>query len=151
MDPGLVVPPELAELTYLEQQLIAKIHPVVSVYRIRGQQIGYSGHVINFPQQVREFASTLPHRVSDLSSIIAVRVSQSGAEGYVDFHVRAGKVRSALEWLKINNPWYHDVTVSEENMALLPEDGNVYQEVRQYATAETSMADKEDSYCQVCS
>lgn len=41
MDPGKL-PVELEGLTYVEQQLIAKIHPVVSVYRIRkGNQFAY--------------------------------------------------------------------------------------------------------------
>lgn len=131
MDPG-PVPPELADLTYLEQQLIARIHPVISVYRIRGQQIGYSGHIINFPQAVKEFAVNLPHRVVDLTSIIAVRVNQPDSQ-YVDFHVRPAKVKTALEWLKENNQWYGDITVSEENLSLLPADGNLYHQVQHIA------------------
>lgn len=50
MDPGDV--PEELKLSYLEEQLIAKIHPIVSVFKIKNHQYGYKGHVINFPQDV---------------------------------------------------------------------------------------------------
>ncbi|XP_054257274.1 uncharacterized protein LOC128982231 [Macrosteles quadrilineatus] len=122
MDPG-PVPDELTGLTYLEQQLIARVHPVVSVYRIKGHQLGYSGNVINFPQAVEEFAAVLPHRITSLSAVIVVRMRNSATD-YVDFHVRASKVKKALMWLKQNNRYYFDITISDENMALLPEDGD---------------------------
>ena len=130
MDPG-VVPPELKRLSYVEEQLIARIHPVVSVYKIRGHQFGYRGNVINFAQNVNELARALPHRIRDLSSIIAVR--QQRADGHVDFRVRAGMVRAALLWLREYNTFYANIELSEDNMALLPEDGDAYQVVQGYA------------------
>jgi hypothetical protein len=153
MDPG-PVPQELAHLTFLEQQLIARVHPVLSVYRLRGQQIGYSGHVINFPQEIKEFARSLPHRVRDLTSIIAVRArNQAQAdnnEHYHDFHVRAGVVRRALQWLRANNPFYSDIILSEENLALLPDDGSVYRDLPSILTDGSLINnDEETSECQV--
>ncbi|KAE8739488.1 hypothetical protein FOCC_FOCC015019 [Frankliniella occidentalis] len=127
MDPG-EVPPELQGLTYIEQQLIARVHPVVSVYKVRGGQYGYSGNIINFPQDVQQLASALPHRLADLSSVITVRTQ--GAEGQVDFKVRAGYVRRALVWLKANNRNYRDIQISEENLNDLPADGDVFAQVQ---------------------
>ncbi|KAE8751256.1 hypothetical protein FOCC_FOCC002084 [Frankliniella occidentalis] len=101
-------------LTYIEQQLIARVHPVVSVYKVRGGQYGYSGNIINFPQDVQELATALPHRLADLNSIT------TGAEGHVDFNVRAGRVRAALVWLKEHQRYYRDVEISEENLSQLP-------------------------------
>ena len=49
-----------------------------------------------------------------------------------DFQIRSGKVRQALEWLIENNPLYHDVQLSEENLESLPDDGNVYDLVNGY-------------------
>jgi hypothetical protein len=62
MDPG-DVPEELATLSMIEQLLIARIHPVVSVYRVKGQQYKYSGNIINFPKNVTKFAKTLLNRL----------------------------------------------------------------------------------------
>jgi hypothetical protein len=58
MDPG-EVPEELQSLTEIEEMLIARVFPVMSVYRLRGGQHRYCGNVINFPQDVQEFASHL--------------------------------------------------------------------------------------------
>ncbi|KAK3922031.1 ATP-dependent DNA helicase [Frankliniella fusca] len=127
MYPG-EVPAELQGLTYIEQQLIARVHPVVSVYKVRGGQYGYSGNIINFPQDVQGLASTLPHRLADLTSLITVRTQ--GAEGHVDFKVRAGRVRAALVWLKHHHRYYRDVEISEENLNELPDDGDAFLQVR---------------------
>ena len=59
MDPGYV-PEELQDLTEIEEMLIAQVFMVMSVYRLRGGQLGYHGNVINFPQDVHEFTTKLP-------------------------------------------------------------------------------------------
>ncbi|XP_052131986.1 uncharacterized protein LOC113213282, partial [Frankliniella occidentalis] len=133
MDPGNV-PAVLRGLTFVEQQLIARIHPVVCVYRIRGHQMGYRGNVISFPQNVNELALSLPHRIQDLTSIVAVRLRDS--DGYVDFRVRCGAVRAALLWLRDNNPYYANIEISEANLALLPENGDVFSQVNGYDDAD---------------
>ncbi|KAK3922585.1 ATP-dependent DNA helicase [Frankliniella fusca] len=130
MDPG-DLPEQLTDLSFVEQQLIAKVHPVVSVYRIRkGEQLKYSGQVINFPQNVQEICNVLPQTVQTLQSILTIRVE--GSDGYKDFQVRRQKVYDALVWLKINNPFYEDIELSTENIQLLPEDGNVYYQTNGY-------------------
>lgn len=126
MDPGNV-PPELDGLSYIEEQLIAKIHPIISVYKIQGHQYGYKGNVVNFPQKVNELAKKLPHKISDINSIVTIRCGNESK--HADFRVRTKKVRDALRFLKKNNPYYYDIEISEDNLQLLPEDGNVYDEV----------------------
>ncbi|KAK3918035.1 ATP-dependent DNA helicase, partial [Frankliniella fusca] len=127
MDPG-VVPPELMGLTFVEQLLIALIHPVLSVFKLKGCQYGYKGNVINFLQDVKSFATMLPHRIEDLNSVLTVTY-RNGTEKSCDFQVRALKVRDALLWLQVNNEFYKDIVISEENLAELPDDGNVYERV----------------------
>ena len=58
MDPG-EVPDELQDLNEIEKMLIARVFPVMSVYKLRGGQHGYRGNVINFPQDVLEFTTKL--------------------------------------------------------------------------------------------
>lgn len=67
MDPG-DVPEQLKGLTFIEEQLIARVHPLISIFKLKGLQFGYRGHIINFEQDVNEFAKQLPHRVEDLTS-----------------------------------------------------------------------------------
>ncbi|KAK3916788.1 Protein RMD9, mitochondrial [Frankliniella fusca] len=102
-----------------------KIHPVVSVIKLKGHQLGYQGNVINFPQDVKEFAKKLPHKISDLSCVLTIRASKNMKP--VDFQVRAEKVKNALLWLKNNNKYYFDVQISEDNVNALPEDDNVFE------------------------
>ncbi|KAK3917404.1 ATP-dependent DNA helicase RRM3 [Frankliniella fusca] len=140
MDPG-TVPDVLSGLTYVEEQLIARIHPVVSLFKIKGHQFGYSGNVINFPQKVENFAKVLPHKVTDLASVVTVRTNSSITSK--DFHVRGAKVLEALKWLKCNNKYYHDIEISLENISILPVDGNVFDEIRSMQSS--SLNEDDDS------
>jgi len=88
MDP-MDVPPELQGLTYVEEQLIAPVHAMISVFKLKGHhQYGYRGNIINFPQNVKSFAKKLPHTIEDLSSLICIRTTNEAKP--VEFHVRAG-------------------------------------------------------------
>lgn len=122
MDP-LDVPTELSCLSPIEVQLIAAVHPVISVYRVKGQQYAYHGQVINFPQDVQGFATRLPHDPKILSSILIVR--RGNNEQYSDFSVNRKRVCDALHWLQANNPFYKDFVIDCGNLDGLPEDGNV--------------------------
>ena len=67
------VPMELQNLTQIEEMLIARALPIMSVFIKPGGQRAYSGHCINFPQDIRQLASTLPHYPKEIS-IIVVRM-----------------------------------------------------------------------------
>ncbi|KAK3918290.1 Ribonuclease 3 [Frankliniella fusca] len=127
MDPG-EVPEELKGLTFIEEQVIARVHPMITVFKIKGHQYAYRGNVISFSQDVQEIANQLPHKVKDLDSVICIRFQQS-AENYHDFFIRQERVRRALHWLKTNNPLYKDIVISEENLHTLPENGCVYDDI----------------------
>lgn len=53
-DPG-EVPQELQSLTNIKQQLIAQVHPVLSVYCVQGQRYAYSSHTKKISQDVHGF------------------------------------------------------------------------------------------------
>lgn len=117
------VPPELTNLSLIEQILIARVHPVVSVFTIRGQQRGYNGHVLNFVQHVEQVATKLPHFVGLLNSILLV--NRETPDGLIQFKVRSRVVRHALYWLKNNNQYYRNILIDEQALSQLPEDGDV--------------------------
>ena len=120
MDPS-PVPPELRWLTHVEEILISTAMPMMSLYRLPLGQHGYSGHVVNLPQKVSAFMTRLPRIPSDLDVIHLLKEGASGT--HKDFRVRRLKILCALCWLKSNNRYYHDVTLDEEALAQLPEDG----------------------------
>ncbi|KAF5194757.1 hypothetical protein FRX31_015656, partial [Thalictrum thalictroides] len=120
MDPG-IVPIELSRLSNLEQILVARIHPVMSVYRVKGQQYKYSGNVINFEQDVNLIATILPIKPADLSAILIVQ--RNGKHANKEFRVRREFVRQALIWLKKNHVYYRDVEIDIGCLSQLPIDG----------------------------
>ncbi|KAL7304776.1 hypothetical protein TKK_0003004 [Trichogramma kaykai] len=122
MDPG-EIPAELQDLTYIEQMLISRVHPVVSLYRVNGGQYAYSRSVINFTQNIHEYIDTLPMNVEELTSTILF--NRDTAHGVAQFRVRSDKVLRALLWLKRHNIYYKDISISYDNLDKLPSDGQI--------------------------
>ena len=50
--------------------LIAAVMPIMSIYRLPHGQYGYSGHVVNLPQDAVSFASSLPRLPSELDVVV---------------------------------------------------------------------------------
>ena len=112
-------------LTQVEEMLISAVMPIMSVYRLPQGQYGYSGHVVNLPQDVASFAQSLPRLPSDLDVIV---VKKEGAnQTHRDFRVRRGVVHRALQWLVTHNQYYRalGVTIDTTSLEQLPQDGNV--------------------------
>jgi len=109
MDPG-VVPVELQNLSYIEQMLIAQVHPVVSLYRVKGNQYKYGGNVISFRQNIEEYIGILPVLPSTLKSTILF--SKETPSGLVEFRADRERIRRALTWLQLNNQYYSNIVIS---------------------------------------
>ncbi|XP_052130824.1 uncharacterized protein LOC127751385 [Frankliniella occidentalis] len=118
-----VVPNELADLSFVEQLVIARVHPVVSIYRLKSGQRAYSGHVINFRQDVFEFAKVLPHSLTTVKGLVPVCCSTDTF--HQDFLIRRNSVSIALHWLKTNNKYYHDIEIDMSRILSLPEESYV--------------------------
>ena len=69
MDPGSV-PAELQGLSEVEELLIARALPIMSIYRKHGGQRGYKGHALNLPQDIQGFLNSLLANVSDLPMLV---------------------------------------------------------------------------------
>ena len=105
--------------------LISAVMPIMSVYRLPQGQYGYSGHVINLPQDVATFAQSLPRLPRELDVIV---VRKEGANHtHRDFRVRRAVVLRALQWLLSNNQYYRALGVTIDTNALeqLPHDENM--------------------------
>ena len=103
MDVG-IVPDELKDLWHIEQMLIARIHPVVSIYRISGAQYGSTGYVINFRQNIEEYIKELPLPLNKLTSTLVF--NKKTVAGIAQFRVRAHKILQALLKLKEIDIYY---------------------------------------------
>ena len=119
--------------------MIARVHPVITVYTVRGGQRKTKNHVINFPQNVTRFANALPLLPDEIPLI--VRREGSDGVGHYDFRVRRGVVRAAIQWLKANNKWYSDIVIDEARLEALPEDGNLQRIWEEEVVANNDMQD----------
>ena len=113
----------LQGLTQVEEMLISAVLPIMSLYRLPHGQYGYSGHVINLPQDIASFATSLPRLPSKLD-VIVVR-KEGATQSHRDFRVRRSVVLRALQWLLANNVYYRNIRIDPNALALLPEDGDL--------------------------
>lgn len=138
------VPRELKGLTLPERILIAKYYPAAYIIKLYPKQKGakkwdtaqmhngLKGNVSTYkldPKQVVSMidGTSYPPTPRILSATIGVTFL--GPKGLPEttmpemFRVRRRRVKEALLWLKTNNPLYVDITISEENLDALPDDG----------------------------
>ena len=108
-------------LTQAEEMLISAVMPIMSIYKLPHGQYGYSGHVINLPQDVKSFALKLPRLSSEIDLLVVRRERE---QSHKDFRVRRRVVEEALTWLLDNNIYYRNIGVSmdEDALACLPEE-----------------------------
>ena len=66
---------------------------------------GYSGHVLNLPQDVTSFINSLPRSPADLDIIVARK--EGVTDTHKDFRVRRSAVLHAIQWL-VENIVYHN-------------------------------------------
>ena len=103
--------------------LISAVIPIMTIYRLPHGQYGYRGHVINLPQDLITFATSLPRLPKELDILI---VRKEGSDcTHRDFRVRKSVVLGALLWLKHHNKYYRNVNIDYDSLNELPEDGNL--------------------------
>ncbi|KAJ3009702.1 hypothetical protein NUW54_g2705 [Trametes sanguinea] len=144
------VPPELKELTFIEEQIVARARGKACIVHLKetsqldeqdndedrnhtrrpNLQRGLKGHIIIHPQRPERLDSVLPPTVSDIVTPICVIFvgAKPPTTEWLKEHarplvVRREKVRSALLWLKQNNVLYKDLTIDQTRINELPADG----------------------------
>ena len=97
--------------------------PFMSVYRLPHGQYGYRGHVINMPQDLTAFATSLPRLPSELDVMIVRKKGSNNT--HRDFRVRRMVVQHAFQWLKRNNKYYRNISLDTFALSQLPDDGDL--------------------------
>lgn len=113
MDPG-PQPRELANLTWVEEMLIAWVNPVLQVTHAIGDQYKYKGHTISFPQNIQQISKVLPHSIKELPIIIVRRKDQKGTN--YNFTVNRDRVYKALQYKVEHDKFYFDVTIDVNSL-----------------------------------
>ena len=85
--------------------------------------VRYKGHVINMPQDLSVFATSLPRLPSELDVMIVRKKGSNNT--HRDFRVRRMVVQRALQWLKRNNKYYRNIDIDVSVLNQLPDDGDL--------------------------
>jgi hypothetical protein len=137
------IPYELRILTIPEHLLIARHYPRCYIFKLYPKnadhdfhpehlQRGIIGNVTLFETKTSAVVDMLegklmPQRSAVLASVLAITFvgTKKLPKNWLKstFRVRRWAVYAALVWLQTNNPWYSDVEISEDRLAMLPEDG----------------------------
>ncbi|RDB26275.1 ATP-dependent DNA helicase pfh1 [Hypsizygus marmoreus] len=138
------VPHELKVLTLPERLLIAKYLPAAYVVKMYPKAEGANawdrrtlnnamkGNVSTYrlnPEDVVHFmaGNEMPPPPEVLAATIAVTIVGKGGKCEASlprcFRVKRGRVHAALLWLKAHNPLYASMVISEDRLALLPDNG----------------------------
>lgn len=128
------IPAFLPQLTRIEEMLIARVHVFVNVMQVRGQQYKYRGHIVHFLRDVGKVYRQLPLLPSELD-VILLRPPNASEHAHLDrqfrrqFRVRRRCLQAWLDFLRHSHPGYRDITVCQKRISVLPEDGDVLDEV----------------------
>ena len=118
-------PQELPKLSQIEEMMIARVHVIMSCYRLEAGTVGYKGSVLNCEQDPTTTINNLPTSPHDIPVVIIRKINVNKPENYKDFRVKKNNIITWLDWLKKNNPLYSDIHINEDLLKLLPYDGNV--------------------------
>lgn len=131
------VPPELKDLTMIEEAMIAKCRAKSWVVQLQAKndstclpnsQRGLKGHTIIYPQQPQGLTRILPPSVAEICTpicVIFVGAHKPSNEWLKTrakpLIVRRERVRKALEWLHLHNPLYADIEIDYPTLDTFPE------------------------------
>ncbi|RDB20445.1 hypothetical protein Hypma_012444 [Hypsizygus marmoreus] len=133
------LPPELQDLTPIEESMIARCRAQCWIVQLKDEdsdtsvpnaQRGMRGHVIIYPQDPSVVAEILPPKIEDILAPICVLFVGSAppSEEWLrtkakPLAVRANKIRQALIWLKAHNYLYSHIVIDHDRINALPENG----------------------------
>ena len=112
------LPSEFNDLRKLEKAIISRrlLFKKVAIMP-KGQMPKVKGSICNVPVDTNEVYNILP-RASDSTGIIMVKLKRKLIyNGHVLFEpVRPDAIRRVLQYLKVNNPFYHDIVIDTDNI-----------------------------------
>lgn len=136
------LPPELKDLTFIEEAIIARARAKCWIVHLKEDkdnadtpvlahhQRGFKGHIVVYPQRPEGLPKVLPLAVEDIMTPICVIFVGSTQptkkwleEKAKPLTVRRERIHRALLWLQKHNPLYRDVEISNEHLQELPVDG----------------------------
>lgn len=162
-------PHELAYLTLPERILIAKFFPAAYIFKLypkkkgarywdkRQMYSGLRGNVSTYQLDQAQISSMIDGSIMPQPATLlaaTIGITFVGPKNLPDkclpdmFRVRRMRVRSALEWLKENNPLFVNITISASRLAQLPDDDVPYEllSTAKHSTDLNALHSEQDGY-----
>ena len=131
------VPPELKDLTVIEESVIARCRAKACIIQLKAEdsdvvlpntQWGMHGHIIIYPQKPDALLSVFPPSIDDVYTPICVVFigSQRPIQEWLHCHakpliVHRERIRAALLWLKAHNNLYCNIVLDEQPLNSFPD------------------------------
>ena len=109
------VPPELQNLTPVEQSAIQRLFPVMKIYRVSQGALYLKGHCLSVLQDLEGFVKRLPPVPSSLPMIFLIGPGQR-----IPLRANRNKIHAALECLKKTCPYFADLDIDFEALDAYP-------------------------------
>ena len=121
------VPPQLSDLSFAEQLLIARVRHNRCLVRVSSGMHKMRANAIMFANPMPKIYDILPPPIDEMDDVLAFIYTGPCKPTKADFEripllVRRKKVSAALEWLKLNHSDYYDLEISYRNLNEYPED-----------------------------
>lgn len=118
-------PNVLGDFTLVEEGVIARAHPVISILKLRPSGTSFSasyqrirGHAVVLPQNPGPLLTLLPSPTLQLHDVIRVVWASKRPHTVADIRlfgrIRKRKILDALTWLKENNTLYQDISINHD-------------------------------------
>ena len=122
------LPQELADLTFAEQLLVARVRHNRCLVRVSSGWHKMTANAISFANPTPIVYDVLPPSQDELEEILAFIYTGPCKPTAKDFErtpllVRKNKVGKMLNWLKLNHCDYYDLDISQRNLDSYPENG----------------------------
>lgn len=115
----------LFDLTQMEEMLCSLTSLCFLMWVSKGGQYKTCGNVITFLQDIMQLCMALPHLPEQLDMLVVQKPAACDPSTYKDFRVHKHKVLTFLRFLKDNNLYYSNVTISPSHEVDLPLNGDV--------------------------
>ena len=86
---------------------------------------GIKGNVISFEQDLSDIVNVLPRLPQDLPYIIL----QTESKKKYELKIRPQVVLEALKFLKVNNPAYSDIIISDDNLKYYQDNNGIVKDI----------------------
>ena len=114
------------KLSMVEEMLVSPVIAIFKAYVLPSGTHSYKGNVINYEQDVIEWATSLPWLPTELPVVIVRRRCSRNSSGHHDFNCRREVVEKALDYLNEQNPsLFNGIHLNINTLNNLPVNGSI--------------------------